>query len=210
VIAISTKGVPNVLANMDRGVVAVRREKRVAMERVVRTVERDLKQRGLTGQKGSHPLFGVTGASGNSVGVRSGHLRRSIVSRVFDAAGVSIGVIGSPLPQAKVHEKGGVISGSPYLRIPTREMQTGAGVDRLAGQSARSLPNSFVFRSKAGNLWIAMRNGGQLVLAYLLKLQVKIRARRPFGATLDRNRQLIRDTFKRGGASITSAANGRR
>lgn len=191
-LAINGHGLAAVIGRLERAGLAVRVETRREMSRIVHAVERDLKRNSLTGRKGSHPLFGVTGAAGDSLGVRSGRTRNSIVARVLDTPAGVVGVVGSPEKHVALHERGGTIHGNPYLRIPTREMQTAAGVDRLAGRSARSIVGAFLLKSKAGNLWIAARGRGrELVLLYLLKRSVTFRPRRMFQRTLERMRPLI-------------------
>lgn len=185
---------------------AIQRERRRTMEVAVRLVEADLKTNALRGEKGSDPFWGVTGASGNSVGVRSGSLIRSIRARVYAAMGALVGTVGSPLPYAKLHEEGGTVQGKPWLLIPTALLQrAGSGTSVLAGRSARTLPNTTVIRSKTGNLWIAevgtarSRLASELlghpILLALLRHSVKHRARRPFWATLQRTLPRVRWLF---------------
>jgi hypothetical protein len=205
VIAVSQNGLDKVAANLARGRNSVRQETRSAMERVVRTIEADLKGRGLSGAKGFRPLFGVTGAQGDSLGVRSGRTRRSIVARVLDVGPTVIGLVGSPEKYMRAHEEGATIHGG---RIPTVNAQTAAGVDRYAGRSIRSIAGAFLFRSRAGNLWGAIRQGGRLVLLFLYPKVIRLRARRVFGKTLERNRGTIRAELTKGAARIVAHANG--
>ena len=177
------------------------------MERAVRMVEADLKKNSFTGKKGNDAFWGVTGATGDALGVRTGHTRRSIVARTFvGSAGTSVtGTIGSPLPQMKLHEEGGTIHGKPWLRVPTKIMQTPAGVDVLTGRSARTLPNTTVIKSKAGNPWIvevgtarsklAQEFQGFPLMLYMLVKSVKMRARRPFAKCIERMRPKVRALF---------------
>lgn len=190
-LSVTSRGMGAAVIAMERRSLRVRMEVRRGMERIVRLVERDVKQKGLTGRKVRHHFWGVMGAEGNALGARSGRTRQSVTARVIDAGPAIIGVVGTPAKHAKIHEHGGTIYGSPYLRIPTAAAQTGAGVDRYIGQSARALPGGFIFRSKAGNLWIATREGAQLVLQYLLKRSVTLRARKVFATSLERMRPAI-------------------
>lgn len=204
---VNGRGVAGAIGGLTRARAGMRLEMRRTMGVVVHHVERSLKRNALTGQKGSHPLFGVTGAAGDTLGVRSGRTRNSIVARVLDTPGGVVGVVGSPERHARLHEHGGTVTGAPYLRIPTREMQTGAGVDRMAGRSARSIAGAFLLKSKAGNLWIAMRGRGrELVLLYLLKRQVTFRPRRMFQRTLERSRAFIRQEFRNAVARVARAS----
>jgi hypothetical protein len=116
-----------------------------------------------------------------------------------------MGIVGSPLRQMKLHELGGTITGKPWLRIPTRASQTAAGVDRLAGVSARTIAGGFIFRSKAANLWIAARQGANLVLLYLLRRSVTLRARHIFRDSLRRMTPFIRAEFKSAVGRIVSS-----
>ena len=173
-----------------------------AMERSVRLVERELKENQLGGKKGSSDFWGVTGAEGNALGSRSGAARRSITARVIQGGGVVIGIVGGWARYLRIQERGGTIAGSPMLRIPTRLAQTGAGVDKNLGRSVRGLPGLFIFKSQAGNAWIATRSAGQLQLLYLLKPSVTLRARRMFATTLSRSRQAVRAEFARARSDV--------
>jgi hypothetical protein len=194
-------------ARMKRLPPALRAAQSQAMTRAVVMVEADLRANSFTGKKGSDAFWGVTGASGDALGARSGHTRRSIVSRTFVGAGGTAvtGTVGSPLPQMKVHEHGGVVRGKPWLRIPTKVMQTPAGVDALAGRSARTLPNTRVITSKRGNPWIvevgtprsrrASEIQGFPLMLYMLVRQVTLRPRRMFAASLKRMRPKVAALF---------------
>jgi hypothetical protein len=152
----------------------------------------------LRGSKGSHPFWGVTGARGSALGVRSGMTTRSIVARVTRTFNTVIGTVGSPLAHMRPHERGMTIHGKPWLRIPTAAAQTGAGVDRYAGRSARDIPGAFLLKSRAGNLWIALRTaGGTLQLLYLLKRVVRLRERAPMRTALHAVRPELRALFRR-------------
>lgn len=176
------------------------------MQRAVRIVESDLKRNSFTGVKSNDPFWGVRGASGNALGVRSGHTRNSISGTVLVGMGGTHvqGIVGSPLKHVRLHEEGGTINGSPYLRIPTRVMQTPAGVDRLIGVSARSLPNTAVIRSKR-NLWIvetgtprsklASQVNGFPLMLYLLKRSITLRPRRMFRQSLARVKNEVAGMF---------------
>lgn len=207
-LTISQNGLPRVISNFDRAAKAMRAETRAAVSRATIRVEADLKSVGLTGPHGSSPLFGVTGAAGDTLGVRSGATRRSVTSRVFDTGATVTGVVGSSAPHIRIQEQGGTIHGAQYLRIPTVNAQTGAGVDRYAGMSIRGIPGSFLFRSAAGNLWAAVRDSGALKLLYLLKRSVTLRPRRMFAATLDRQRPAINAELRRAVTSVVARANG--
>lgn len=76
-----------------------------------------------------------------------------------------------------IHETGGVISArsGKYLTIPLPEACDSRGVPLK--RSAREWQNTFVARSRAGNLIIFQRRGAQVVPLYVLKPSVKIRPR---------------------------------
>jgi len=197
---------------------ALRASQVSAMEQAVRLTEADLKRNSLSGRKGRDAFWGVTGASGDELGVRSGHMRRSIAAHVFTGMGGLhvTGVVGSPLKQMRIHEEGGTIHGKPWLRIPTRVMQTSAGLDRNAGRSITTIPNTTIIKSRAGNPWVvevgtarsrlAQEIQGFPLMLYLLKAFVKMRARRPFKRCLDRMRPKLRALFSgRFSATVRSA-----
>ena len=204
---IRQNGMGQTLAALRGGRAAIRPGLRSLVERETLLLERDVKQKSLTGAKGSHPLWGVTGASGDTLGARSGFTRRSVVRRVFEVQGAIIGSVGSPQPQVKLHEHGGVTGPA---RIPTAAMQTPAGVDRHAGISARSIPGLFLFRSRAGNLWAAMRQGPRLVLAYLFKPSVRHRARKMLTRALERRTAPMIASARQFGVRISAQLNGGR
>lgn len=107
-------------------------------------------------------FWGKQSPKGAFLGARSGltRIRLSPGGVVIRVGDVLTAPVGSPDKHVRLHEFGGIVKGeSPkgFLRIPTAQMQTTAGVDRLLGRSARILSNAFIFRSKAGNLWIASR-----------------------------------------------------
>lgn len=213
----SAKGSGKVARRLARVPPALKERAHRTMEVAVRLTEGDLKAHALTGKKGQDAFWGVTGATGDALGVRTGHTRRSIATAVFGAfpAGV-VGTVGSALRQMKLHEEGGTITGKPWLRIPTRVMQRpGSGTDALAGKSARSLPNTFILKSKSGNLWIAeggtpraklaQELNGVPLLLYMLVHSITLRARRPFAGTLARVRGRVGKLF---GAMFTATVRG--
>lgn len=78
-----------------------------------------------------------------------------------------------PFP-ISVHEKGATIKAkrSQYLTIPMPAALDSRGIPLR--RSARDWENTFVQRSKRGNLLIFQRQGGTIVPLYLLKRSVKI------------------------------------
>lgn len=148
----------------------------------------------MTGPKKSHPFWGVQSSSKEHLTVRSGLTRASLTpgTRVFVSGDTVTGAVGSSQKHLLDHESGGTFPGkSPkgYARIPTAAMQTPGGVDRLSGASIRSIPAAFLFTSKTGKLWAAIKGRGkELVLLYLLVKSVTLPARRIFGRVTDRIR----------------------
>jgi len=204
--SITVRGAPSVarvqqtLAGRGAGMVL---RNRLAMEQVTLRLERTLKVDHLTGQAGEHPLFGKTGAKGNALAVVTGHTRNTIVRAVFTRAKHVQGVVGSPLKSFAVHEYGATVRGKPYLRIPTRFAKTASGQDRLGPRSARTLGNTFIARTKAGNLFIFERGTPRaeasprgILPLYLLKPTVKLRARHMLRETLKANITYIREQFR--------------
>lgn len=76
-----------------------------------------------------------------------------------------------------IHEYGGTIRATKaqFLTIPLKEALNSNGTPKY--QSARQWNNTFVAMSKRGNLIIFQRRGRLIVPLYVLKKQVKIRAR---------------------------------
>lgn len=140
------------------------------------------------------PFWGVVGGvSQTGLALRSGTTRRSIIAngRVYESPnGYLYTVVASSAEHMVLLEEGGPLVGNPWLRIPTAVMQTPAGVDRLAGQSARRLRDGFVWptrrmknfkNGRPKNIWIARRGAdGRLVLCYLLKRSVTIKGHHSF------------------------------
>lgn len=123
--------------------------------------------------------------------VRSGRLRSSISSRVYERGKDLIGEVGSGVrqgdrvPYANIHETGGVIRpvNKKYLAIPLPPALTSAGVLR---QKPRDYANTFVAKSNAGNLIIFQRTLGKGAIAlFVLKKSVTIPRRRYMSRTVE-------------------------
>lgn len=113
--------------------------------------------------------------------VRTGRLRSSIRGFVRggdETAPLEIGVQAGGqrgIPYAAIQELGGEIrpKQSRYLAIPLQAARTAAGVGRFA--SPRDVPGLFTFRSGAGNLIMAVKDGkGGLIPMFVLKARVRI------------------------------------
>lgn len=113
--------------------------------------------------------------SGSCLHVRSGRLRSSIGSAVTETDKGLVGTIGSGVrqgervPYANIHETGGTIRPriSKWLTIPLPAALTRSGVPR---GRARDFNNTFVRKSKLGNLIIFQKQGNRRILPlFLLK-----------------------------------------
>lgn len=84
-----------------------------------------------------------------------------------------------------IHETGGTISArsTRYLTIPLPAAMDRRGV--ALKRSARDWPDTFVKRSRAGNLIIFQKRGKTIVPLYLLKSNVTIPARLRMAETVD-------------------------
>ena len=190
-ISISSTGLDALAVRMRRAATTARPELVRAMHRSVIRTEADLKRNGMTGKKGRHPFWGVTGAAGNTLGARTGHTRRTVTARVFTAGPIVLGAVGVPGKAFAFHEQGGTITGRPWLRTPTALMQTGSGADRLAGRSARTLEGARVIPGRGGRLWIVRGSGASMERLYML-----VRSR------TYRGRHVLRETYKRVRAAV--------
>lgn len=108
------------------------------------------------------------GKSKDRLNVRSGRLRNSITTKMVSRGNEHAGIIGSNVIYARIHEEGGEIKpvNVKYLTIPLPAAKTKAGVAR---GGARSYDDTFVKKSKAGNLIIFQKQGKQIVPLFLLR-----------------------------------------
>ena len=188
------------------------KQESIAMERVTKTIERDMKQKWFAGVAGTNDLFGKTGAAFGTgqLGKVTGTARKTLVSRVFTRLSRVIGVVGTPLAYVAMHEFGGQVTGSPLLRIPTKFSKKPSGQDKLQGRSARTLPEgkTALFRSARGNLFIwevgtaRAKAAGRPIPLYLLVPSVTFKARHMFRNSLRANKAMIREHFGRVFASV--------
>lgn len=116
------------------------------------------------------------GTTANTMSKRTGFMIESIKDSV-KVEGLTIptivGYISIPR-ERKIHEKGGVLKPkkAKYLTIPLPAALDSRGVPLKP--SARDWENTFVIKSKKGNLLIAQKQGVQLVFLYVLKSEVYI------------------------------------
>jgi hypothetical protein len=127
------------------------------------------------------------GTSANTLSARSGALIQSIE----DSIGVTgttpstvQGTIGSKLPYARIQEYGGTIvpKNGKYLAIPLDAALNQQGIPLRPGP--RFWTNTFVAKSKAGNLLIFQKRGAGIIPLYVLKTSVTLPARLGLGATV--------------------------
>lgn len=127
------------------------------------------------------------GTTERSLSTRSGAALRSIRQSVR-VTGTRLddieGEIGGSF-YLRAHEYGAVIRARrvQYLTIPLRAALDSRGVPLR--RRARDWDNTFVRRTKRGNLVIFRRQGKDLVPLYLLKKEVRIPPRLKMGETLD-------------------------
>lgn len=109
---------------------------------------------------------------------RSGEGLRSILESIRVKGGKLSTTQGSiSTGTMTIHETGGVITArtSRYLTIPLPAACDSRGVPLMP--RARDWPNTFVQRSRRGNLIIFQRRGREIVPLYLLKTSVTIKPR---------------------------------
>lgn len=132
----------------------------------------------------------VMNVSGRILNRRTGHLAQSIGAKIEKDGNDWVGTVGSGygrydrLPYAEIHETGGVITPkhAKYLTIPLKAALTPTGAPKRGG--ARDWQNTFVGKSKAGNLIIFQKSGRGLIPLYVLKKSVTIPARKYMSVTL--------------------------
>lgn len=196
-------------ARMSRAATNARRVMERQMGAATKLVEKDVKTGGMTGRARYSAFWGKMGAdpSAGALAVRTGHTRASVTSQTFSTGNTVVGTVGTPQRHMRILEEGGVVSGSPMLRIPTAQMKTGAGVDRLVGKKATLLQNTWIGKSRRGNLFIFTRGrNGQVVALYMLKRTVKIKERAVFKKSLQRTRPAIVSTVGDAAVVVTAQA----
>jgi hypothetical protein len=181
------------LSECERNLKAASAQANVASQRSVAAagmlVLRGLKDR-MSGSPGRSSFWGRTGGQGDTLGARTGGTRNRLQGgRVMGAGGSYWTSVGSPDQYVKHAEEGGELSTSGFFRIPTAAAQTGAGVDRLAGQSIKGQPGFRLIRTKAGKLWGVKENYTgrgffkSMTLMYLFVKNITIRGRHVFART---------------------------
>lgn len=172
-----------------KGLAAIAKELDASWDGAAKTLSKELQSfldsvaEALAKRHGS-PWPGGTGDK--SLSRRSGNLVASILDnvRVTGTTYDTIqGYIGAAFPGV-VHEYGATITPktAKFLTIPLPPALNSNGTPKK--RSAREWSNTFVARTRAGNLVIFQRNGTQIVPLYVLKTMVKIKPRLGMGDTL--------------------------
>lgn len=129
----------------------------------------------------------LSGPRPGRLGVVTNRLRGSLsegnpelILQMEEQAAIVRGRVGTNVEYAPAHEFGAIIRPrrAKYLKIPLSAVKTPAGAVRSRYQGGR-LPNTFVQRSRRGNLIIFQRVGKRLLALFLLVKQVTI-PKRPF------------------------------
>lgn len=137
-----------------------------------------------------------SGTTAKTLATRSGKLVQSIKDSVR-VEGSTIddlqGMIGANVVYARIQEFGGTIvpKTSKYLAIPLPAALNANGTP--IRPSARDWTNTFVARSKAGNLIIFQKRAGKAVPLYVLKSKVYIPPRLGLGDTIRTGMGLFTD-----------------
>lgn len=130
-----------------------------------------------------------SGTGGNSLSSRSGTAKRSIAESV-QVTGRDLhtlrGMIGG-IWYLKTHENGATIrpKRSQYLTVPLSAALNPNGTPKK--RSAREWSNTFVQRSKKGNLLIFQKQGRRILPLYVLKKQIDIPRRLGMWDSLNKN-----------------------
>ena len=169
-------------------------------------LEAQAKNNILNGSSGLHSRTGALAGSISSnwtgrpgIATITGIAKRSGAEPIGKPGGrfpVINGVVGSNLAYARIHELGGTIRPrrAKYLTIPlpaTLTAQSGASRGR-----ARDFRDTFIKRSKAGNLIIFRENGGSITPLFVLKKSVSIPARPYLRPAMERGASYIIKLFR--------------
>jgi hypothetical protein len=132
---------------------------------------------------------GPWGTSPTKLAKRSGRGLRSIGASRKVEMGPAFSVVTGQIGTGKmtIHETGGrVTARGRYLTIPFKSALDGKGLPLK--RRARDWDNTFVQRSRRGNLIIFRKDGsGRVVPLYLLKKSVRIPARLGLAETVEQN-----------------------
>lgn len=167
----------------------VRKNLKLYMEGVVKSV----RQRTTTPYPGgTSPAGAFPGTLSKRSGALSASLNPSHIKVGNQSSQIEVAYTLSGI--AAVHEKGATITPkrAQYLTIPLPPALTSRGVPKK--QSARDWKNTFVLKSKKGNLLIVQKQGrGELLPLYVLKKQVTIPKRLAFEEAFTGGKDFLAD-----------------
>lgn len=185
-ISISVQGVEALKSQLAQMEADLKRARIAGMEQAT-IATRDELFKAMSGVAIPDPFWGVKSPPGNVLAARSGHTRNALTpGRVWTIADVTFGAVGHDEPHVAALETGETIrpKTGQYLRIPTANALTPAGVDRWTGTSIRTIPGARLVRTKRGNLWAVRDVGGPqsraIEFLYLLVRSVKLPEKRIF------------------------------
>lgn len=151
----------------------------------------------------SVPFWGAKSPEGHILAARSGHTRAALSpGQVWQAGEHTFGVVGHSEPHVAALEVGATIrpTSGQFLRIPTANVLTGAGVDRYTGMSIRQIPGARLIRTKTGRLWAIRPVGSgrtaRIEFLYLLVRSVKLPEKRIFATVTVRMNAELPATFQ--------------
>ena len=138
------------------------------------------------------------GSSKTKLNVRSGALRASITTSVSKVGNKFIGLIGSNLPYARVHETGKPSIIRPKkaggaLTIPMQAAVTGAGATRMG---ARSYPDAFIINT-GEKAFIVQEKGEHLVFLFQLVKFVRTKKRPYLLPALNKIRPMVMEDIEK-------------
>ena len=178
-------------ASLERGLIDIERRLSKAMDKSAPKVSQELlKALNLVTRRmiQKHGTPWRAGGSGRNLFRRSGSGLRGIRELTKVSRGIKLeqvrGQIGAKFPLS-VHERGATIrpTRAQYLTIPLPAALDSSGIPRR--RRARDWDNTFVARSRRGNLLIFQKRGEEIVPLYLLRREVRLPARLSLGSTLD-------------------------
>lgn len=189
--------------DVERGLLAVAgdlEDRLEAIEPIVKAILRDYMKAVVTSvrQRIATPYPGGTSPAGEFPGRLSRRSGRLLASMSLNKIGVSrtknpIEVTYRLDGIAAVHERGATITPkrAQYLTIPLPPALTSLGTPKLP--SARDWKDTFVIKSKKGNLLIVQRVGKEIVPLYVLKKKVVIPKRLAFGEAFQAGKDYLAD-----------------
>lgn len=193
------RGIGSAIARLAKARGTLAQDRMRAMEQACILVETDVKVNSMSvprpapfiiHRRGGKEVVLKRGGVGG-LSADSGHLRASVTHEVLPPVeGKVVGVVGTPVFWAGVHEDGATIvpKASPFLFIPVNVQRAGTAARRTAAGKTATV------RARANGV-IAVR-------------EVHIPARRPFGQSLDRTRAGVVKLFDGFVRTVTGAANG--